>query len=50
MNAIPRTRTGSEFNVPEAALLDRIATTCYLGVIELPEDPVQYEDQRLDLS
>ena len=50
VNAIPRTRTGGEFNVPEAALLDRIATTCYLGVIELPEDPVQYEDQRLDLS
>ena len=50
VNAIPRTRTGGEFNVPEAALLDRIATTCYLGVIELSEDPVQYEDQRLDLS
>ena len=49
VNAIPRTRTGGEFNVPEAALLNRIATTCYPGVIELPEDPVQYEDQRLDL-
>ena len=49
VNAIPRTRTGGEFNVPEADLLNRIATTCYPGVIELPEDPVQYEDQRLDL-
>ena len=50
VNAIPRTRTGGEFNVPEADLLNRIATTCYPGVIELPEDPVQYEDLRLDLS
>ena len=49
VNAIPRTRTGGEFNVPEVALLNRIATTCYPDVIELPEDPVQYEDQRLDL-
>ena len=43
VNAIPRTRKDGKFNVPEAALLDRIATTSYPGVIELPEDPVQYE-------
>ena len=43
VNAIPRTRKDGKFNVAEAALLDRIATTSYPGVIELPEDPVQYE-------
>ena len=50
LNAIPRTRKDSKFNVPEAALLDRIVTTGYPGVIELPEEPVQYEDQKLALS
>ena len=50
VNAIPRTRTGDEFNVPEAALLNRIATTCYPGIIQTPQDPAQYEDLRLDLS
>ena len=49
VNAIPRTRTGGEFNVPEAALLDRIATTSYPGVIELPEEPDQYEEPTLGL-
>ena len=49
VNAIPRTRAGGEFNVPEAALLDRIATTCYPGVIELPEEPDQYEEPTLGL-
>jgi len=47
VNAIPRTRKDGKFNVTEAALLDRIVTTCYPDVIEVPEDPVQYEDQRL---
>ena len=49
-NAIPRTRKDGKFNVAEAALLDRIAATCYPDLIEVPEDPVQYEDQRLDLQ
>ena len=47
VNAIPRTRKDGKFNVTEAGLLDRIVTTCYPDVIEVPEDPVQYEDQRL---
>ena len=50
VNAIPRTRKDGKFNVAEAALLDRIAATCYPDVIEVPEEPVQYEDQRLDLQ
>ena len=50
VNAIPRTRKDGKFNVAEAALLDRIVTTCYPDLIEAPEDPVQYEDQRLDLQ
>ena len=50
VNAIPRTRKDGKFNVAEAALLDRIAATCYPDLIEVPEDPVQYEDQRLDLQ
>ncbi len=50
VNAIPRTRKDGKFNVAEAALLDRIAATCYPDLIEAPEDPVQYEDQRLDLQ
>ena len=50
VNAIPRTRKDGKFNVTEAALLDRIVTTCYPDLIEAPEDPVQYEDQRLDLQ
>ena len=50
VNAIPRTRKDGKFNVPEAALLDRIVTTGYSDVIKLPEEPVQYEDQKLDLS
>ena len=50
VNAIPRTRKDGKFNVTEAALLDRIAATCYPDLIEVPEDPVQYEDQRLDLQ
>ena len=47
VNAIPRTRKGGEFNVPEAALLDRIVTTGYSDVIELPEEPDQYEESTL---
>ncbi len=47
VNAIPRTRKDGKFNVAEADLLDRIAATCYPDLIEVPEDPVQYEDQRL---
>ena len=50
VNAIPRIRKDGKFNVTEAALLDRIVTTCYPDLIEAPEDPVQYEDQRLDLQ
>ena len=50
VNAIPRTRKDGKFNVPEAALLDRIVTTGYSDVIEFPEEPVQYEDGKLPLS
>ena len=49
MNAIPRTRKDGKFNVVEAALLDRIVTTCYPDVIELPEDPDQYDEPELGL-
>ena len=49
VNAIPRTRKGGEFNVPEADLLDRIVTTNYSDVIELPEESVQYEEPTLGL-
>ena len=48
VNAIPRSRKDGEFNVTEAALLDRIATTCYPGVIQIPETPDQHEPQKLD--
>ena len=49
VNAIPRTRKDGKFNVPEAALLDRIVTTSYSEVIELPEEPDQYEEPTLGL-
>ena len=49
VKAIPRTRKDGKFNVPEAALLDRIVTTSYSEVIELPEEPDQYEEPTLGL-
>lgn len=49
VNAIPRTRKDGKLNLPEAALLDRIATTCYPGIIEIPEDPDHYEEPPLPL-
>jgi putative DNA methylase len=51
INAIPRSKNKSEWNVVEAKLLDRLATTHFsqISIPEDPEEPIEVEELTLDL-
>ncbi|MCY3637454.1 MAG: hypothetical protein OXH23_17780, partial [bacterium] len=46
LRAVPRTKSSGEWNVTEAELLDRLATTCFPD-LEIPPDPLDITEQQL---
>ena len=51
INAVPRSKNKGEWNVAEAKILDRLATTHFpqISIPEDPEDPIEVEELTLDL-
>jgi len=46
LRAVPRTRASGKWNLPEAELLDRLATTCFPD-LDIPPDPLDITEQQL---
>ena len=46
LRAVPRTKSSGDWNVPEAELLDRLATTCFPD-LDIPPDPLDISEQQL---
>ena len=46
LRAVPRTKSSGQWNVAEAELLDRLATTCFPD-LDIPPDPLDITEQRL---
>ena len=46
LRAVPRTKSSGKWNVVEAELLDRLATTCFPD-LEIPPDPLDITEQQL---
>ncbi|WP_419845303.1 DUF1156 domain-containing protein [Candidatus Poriferisocius sp.] len=46
LRAVPRTKSSGKWNVDEAELLDRLATTCFPD-LDIPPDPLDISEQQL---
>ena len=46
LRAVPRTKSSGKWNVPEADLLDLLATTCFPD-LDIPPDPLDISEQQL---
>ena len=46
LRAVPRTKSSGKWNVTEAELLDRLATTCFPD-LDIPPDPLDISEQQL---
>ena len=46
LRAVPRTRSSGKWNVTEAEVLDRLATTCFPD-LDIPPDPLDISEQQL---
>jgi len=46
LRAVPRTKSSGKWNVPEAEMLDRLATTCFPD-LDIPPDPLDISELQL---